>query len=116
MGFGDFFKKFAAIAAQIAPLMLQAAGLPPALGSAIVNGITAAQAMPGATNEAKAAQAATIAQASISATNAVLVQQGHAPFVDETVSADALNQAIKLTYDVTKMVHTASGDPMPAAA
>ncbi len=116
MGFGSFFKKFADIAATIAPIALTAAGLPPALGTAIVSGITAAQGIAGASNETKAAKAAEVAQASLQATNAVLVAQGHQPLVDEAVSADALNQAIKLTYDMTKMVHQANGDPMPAPA
>lgn len=116
MDVGSFFKKFAEISARVAPLVLIALGLPPVVASAITQGITVAQTIAGATNTEKAAKAATIAQASIEAMNAIAMQHGGGPLVDETVSADALAQAVKMTYDITKMVHTANGDPMPAAA
>lgn len=116
VNFGKFFKKFAAVAVQVAPIALMSIGQPPELATAIVTGITTAATMVGATNTEKAAKAAQIAQASIKAMNAIAVQHGGAPLVDETITDDVLANAIKLTYDMTKMAHTASGTPMPVAA
>lgn len=115
MSFGSIMAKFATILSSVAPMALAAAGLPPALGTAIVTGITAAQGMVGASNDQKAVQAATIAQASIAATNAILVSNGHPVLIDPTASTDALNTAIKMTYDIGQMLHTADGSPMPTS-
>lgn len=106
-GFKDFMKKFGKIAIMEAPLIVSAMGLPPEVGQAIGIGVAAAQQMQGATNEQKAQQAATIAKQVLGATNAVLTNNGHPPLVDETVSDDALNHAIKITYDITKMKNDA---------
>ncbi len=114
MGVKSFFKKFGQIALMEAPMILAAAGLPAALAPAIAIGIQAGKNMKGASNTQKAEEARKIAQQVITSTNAVLVQNGHPPLVDETVSDSALDSAIKLTYDVAKMKDAATGpDPVP---
>lgn len=113
MNVKSFFKKFAAVAVQVAPIAMIAVGAPPQLGTIIASSITSAQAMVGASNAEKAARAAEIAQHSIEAVNAIAVQHGGHAIIDESVTSDVLANAIKITYDMTKIAHTANGDPMP---
>lgn len=115
MSFGSVMKKFGELALKAAPLAAEALGLPPQFAPAIASGVQIAQGMVSASNDEKAARAAMEAQLAIQQVNAIRAQHGLPPIIDETVSTDALAQAVKMTYDLTKLVH-AAGNPASAPA
>lgn len=109
----SFWKKFADAVMIAAPIATQAFNLPPEVAGAIGTGVIVGQQMKGASNEDKAAKAAIVAAAGLSAANALRVQHGLPPLVDAMAAQDALAQSVRLTYDIAKMVQTAKGSTMP---
>lgn len=113
MSWKDVFKKIGQIALAEAPMALQIAGLPASLAPAIVGGVLAAQAAKGKSNSEKAQIAGEIAKTVIEQTNKVLIAKGHPALFDEMYTDDAINNAVKLTYDLTKAKVQVLGQTMP---
>lgn len=103
------FKKFAAVVAQIGPIVLPMAGVPENLTSLIVHGITVAEAMPGKTGAEKKAYVQELVRTGAEGVNAAAGKP--------TVDAAQLAGTVGLGIDaVINTMNTVKNIPVKPAA
>lgn len=95
-------KKFATSVAQLAPVLLPAAGVPPELAGLITHGIVTAQHLPGASGAAKKAYVQELVQTGALGINAAA---GHV-VVDPAQVSGAVGQGIDAVISAVNLAHS----------
>lgn len=106
------FKKFATLVSQLGPIILPAAGVPPALTGLIIHGITVAEQIPGASGSEKKAHVTELVKTGAEGVNAAT---GH-PTVDAAQVSGAVSQGIDAVITTVKTIQNIPVKDAPLAA